>query len=183
MLYLVCHGYLAPGGEPVLLLEDEAGAVAPVRGERAGGAAAGAAASPAAGGARLLPERRATAEDRRSDDGGVLAALGPRLAEAGVPAVLAMQGNVTMATVERFMPVFFRELQRDGQIDRAVAAARGAVRERRRLVGAGAVHAPAQRPDLVRARVRPARRAVREVARAGQRASAAALHARSSGPA
>jgi hypothetical protein len=41
-----------------------------------------------------------------------------------------MQGNVSMETVARFMPVFFRELQRHGQIDRAVAVARGAVRER-----------------------------------------------------
>jgi hypothetical protein len=41
-----------------------------------------------------------------------------------------MQGNVTMATVEQFMPIFFEELQRDGQIDRAMAAARRAVRHR-----------------------------------------------------
>ena len=60
----------------------------------------------------------------------MLAALGPRLAEAGVPAVLAMQGNISVATISRFMPVFFRELQRDGQIDRAMAAARAAVRDR-----------------------------------------------------
>jgi len=66
----------------------------------------------------------------RSDDEGALAALGPRLAEAGVPAVIAMQGNVSMQTVAQFMPVFFHELRRDGQIDRAMAVARGAVRER-----------------------------------------------------
>jgi hypothetical protein len=42
-----------------------------------------------------------------------------------------MQGKVSMATVERFMPVFFRELCRDGQIDRAMAAARFEVRDRR----------------------------------------------------
>src|SRR3712207_7381915 len=47
-----------------------------------------------------------------------LGALGPRLGEAGIPAVLAMHGDVTMETAEAFMPVFFRELQRDGQIDR-----------------------------------------------------------------
>ena len=41
-----------------------------------------------------------------------------------------MQGNVTMQTVDQFMPVFFQELQRDGQLDRAIAVARGAVRER-----------------------------------------------------
>ncbi len=60
---------------------------------------------------------------------GVLAALGPRLAASGVAAVVAMQGNITLRTLETFMPTFFRELQRDGVIDRAVATARGAVRE------------------------------------------------------
>jgi hypothetical protein len=35
-----------------------------------------------------------------------------------------------METVAGFTPVFFRELARDGQIDRALAVARGAVRER-----------------------------------------------------
>jgi hypothetical protein len=67
--------------------------------------------------------------EARTGDGGALAAFGPRLAEAGVPAVVAMQGNVTMQTMAQFMPVFFQELQRDGQIDRAMAVARGAVRE------------------------------------------------------
>jgi hypothetical protein len=41
-----------------------------------------------------------------------------------------MHGNVSMATIEQFMPVFFRELQQDGIVDRAVAVARGAVRDR-----------------------------------------------------
>jgi ATP/maltotriose-dependent transcriptional regulator MalT len=44
--------------------------------------------------------------------------------------VIAMQGNVTMATVARCMPVLFHELRRDGQIDRALAAARSAVFDR-----------------------------------------------------
>jgi len=35
---------------------------------------------------------------------------------------------LSMATAEQFLPVFFQELQRDGQIDRALALARGAVR-------------------------------------------------------
>jgi hypothetical protein len=58
------------------------------------------------------------------------AALGPRLGASGVPAVLAMHGNVTMTTVEAFMPTFFKELQKDGIVDRAVAVARGAVHDR-----------------------------------------------------
>jgi hypothetical protein len=58
---------------------------------------------------------------------GALAALGPRLAEAGIPAVIAMQGNISIETVAGLLPVFFTELQRDGQIDRALAVARRAV--------------------------------------------------------
>ena len=47
-----------------------------------------------------------------------------------MPAVIAMQGNVTMKTAAAFMPVFFQELRRDGLVDRAMAVARGAVRDR-----------------------------------------------------
>jgi CHAT domain-containing protein/SIR2-like protein len=128
ILYLVCHGALIQG-EPWLWLEDEQGAVARVSGSDlvtrlkelqqrprlivlASCQSAGAGDNPGVG------------------DNGEIAALGPRLAEAGVPAVIAMQGNVTMQTIAQFMPVFFKELQRDGQIDRAVVAARGAVRDR-----------------------------------------------------
>lgn len=58
------------------------------------------------------------------------AALAPRLAEAGVAAIIAMQGKISMKTVERAIPKFFSELLKDGQVDRALAVARGAVRER-----------------------------------------------------
>ena len=44
-------------------------------------------------------------------------------------AVLAMQGKISMETVKTAMPVFFAELLEDGQIDRAMAVARGKVRE------------------------------------------------------
>jgi hypothetical protein len=59
-----------------------------------------------------------------SHNTGALAALGPRLARAGVAAVIAMQGDVPMKTVERLMPRFFKSLVGDGQIDRALAQAR-----------------------------------------------------------
>lgn len=65
-----------------------------------------------------------------TQDGGALAGLGPRLAEAGAPAVIAMQGKVTTGTVAAFTPVFFAELRRDGLVDRAMCVARGAVRDR-----------------------------------------------------
>jgi hypothetical protein len=57
------------------------------------------------------------------------------LASAGVPAVIAMQGDVKMLTLEQFMPAFFTELLRaedEGQIDRAMAAARAQVAGHRR---------------------------------------------------
>lgn len=56
------------------------------------------------------------------------AAMAPRLAEAGIPAIVAIQGNVSMETIDEAMPEFFRELLRDGQIDRAMASARERVR-------------------------------------------------------
>ena len=83
---------------------------------------------------RLVVLASCESAGRVTADGGALSALGPRLAEAGVPAVLAMQGNVTMDTVEGFMPRFFEVLrqgdddQESGQIDAALAAARRTVR-------------------------------------------------------
>ncbi len=76
------------------------------------------------------PTVNATNPDPNSDldKDNPLLALGPQLAQAGIPAVLAMQGKITIHTVESFMPTFFRQLQQDGQIDRAVAEARGVVR-------------------------------------------------------
>lgn len=68
-------------------------------------------------------------EEQSNEESG-LTALGPQLAQVGVPAVLAMQGNISMATMAEFMPIFFQELQEDGQIDRALAVARGVVRGR-----------------------------------------------------
>jgi hypothetical protein len=59
---------------------------------------------------------------------GALAALGPQLVGVGIPAVLGMQGNVSMETAQLFMPAFFKALrQENGLIDAAVATARGAL--------------------------------------------------------
>ena len=53
-----------------------------------------------------------------------LSALGPQLASIGVPAVLGFQGEVAQETVSTLLPTLLTELRRDGQIDRAMAAAR-----------------------------------------------------------
>lgn len=131
ILYLVGHGVFGRGtGTPALILQDDAGEARIVKGEevavRIGELQRGprlvVLASCQSGG----DGQHIEAADRTT----VQATLAGRLADAGVPAVIAMQGFITMVTVERMMPVFFSELLRDGQIDRALAVARGRVRER-----------------------------------------------------
>ncbi len=119
ILYLACHGRLV-GDTPWLLLEDTEGNVARVSGKKLVEGIGGLEEKP-----RLVI--LASCESASSATGEALAALGPRLVlTAGVPAVVAMQGPVAIATVEAFMPVFFRELMKDGDIDRAMAFARRA---------------------------------------------------------
>ena len=50
--------------------------------------------------------------------------LAPRLVQAGVPAVVAMQDRVAMAAAQKLTPVFYEELARHGEVDRALNAAR-----------------------------------------------------------
>lgn len=124
ILYLVAHGALV-GGQPWLYLVDDLGNADRRRGEAL---------------ADLLrtldAERRprlivlASCESAGDGYAGTLAALGPLLARAGVPAVLAMQGKLSAATNERFAPVFFSELLRHGVIDQAANSARLAVEDR-----------------------------------------------------
>jgi hypothetical protein len=64
-----------------------------------------------------------------TDDDGELAALGPRLAAAGMAAVVAMQGDVSMTTAATFSKTFFRSLARHGVVDQAMTVARGAIRD------------------------------------------------------
>jgi hypothetical protein len=120
ILYLVCHGAMIKD-EPWLWLENEQGEVARIAGNELV--------------IRLneLTQRPrlivlASCQSASSSAGDAFSALGPRLAQSGIPAVIAMQGNISMETVAKFMPVFFAELNRDGQIDRAMAVGRGSVR-------------------------------------------------------
>lgn len=123
ILYLVAHGAVIEG-EPRLYLQDEQGKVNVVNGADLVTRIGELQNAP-----RLIVLASCQSGNMATGDNGALASLGPRLAGTGVPAVIAMQGNITMQTIAQFMPVFFKELQRDGQIDRAMAAARAAVRE------------------------------------------------------
>lgn len=128
ILYLVAHGTLR-NGNPLIFLEREDHTAHPVD------------ASQVVERVAALPERptviflsscqsAGAGAEQQSEDGGALLALGPGLAEAGVAAVIAMQGNITMRTAGDFAPVFFREFLADGVVDRAMAKARDKVRGR-----------------------------------------------------
>jgi hypothetical protein len=127
LLYLVCHGGRSQGDDvPILYLEDQDRAVKVVT------------AAALAEQLDILEQRlqvvvlascRSAGGDVVEGSNGALAALGPLLAASGVPAVVAMQGDVTMGTVKQFMPKFFTELREHGEIDRAMARARNLVRE------------------------------------------------------
>jgi tetratricopeptide (TPR) repeat protein len=122
VLYLACHGmYVDRDKEPYLLLEDGSGGV-----ERASGRVLAEQINGLANRPRLVV--LASCESAGSGAGEALTALGPLLIRAGVPAVIAMQGLVRTDTAAEFIRVFFKELNRHGQIDRAAASARAAVR-------------------------------------------------------
>ncbi|RRR66913.1 MAG: CHAT domain-containing protein [Candidatus Viridilinea halotolerans] len=116
LLYLVAHGVIVDG-EPWIFLDDGQGRTARIAGAEL---AARLADLP------LRPRLVLLASCASAGDGttATLAALGPRLATTGIAAVIAMQGRFSLATNERFVPAFMQELQRDGRIDRALAAAR-----------------------------------------------------------
>lgn len=126
ILYLVCHAALVKG-ESWLFLEDEQGQT-----ERIAGSALVARLRDLSHRPRLVVLsacHTAGPGDAVGTDAAILGSIGPLLAEAGIPAVLAMNGNISLKTAEQFMPAFFGELLRDGQVDRAVSVARGVVRE------------------------------------------------------
>ncbi len=121
IFYLVCHSTLRDGS-PFLWLEGDDGRCARVRADDLAGCLRNLSRRPLLA---VLASCFGVGDQADS----ALMALGPQLAQAGIPAVLALRDRAPMALVERLMPDFFRELQRDGQVDRALAAARAALRD------------------------------------------------------
>ena len=116
ILYLVCHGALMKDGQARLYLEeglvDGSKLIERIRHSRTQPRLIVLASCESAGG-----EGKAAS--------GTLIALGPLLVDAGIPAVIAMQGKVKMSTIAKFMPAFFGALAKEGgQIDRAMGVAR-----------------------------------------------------------
>lgn len=125
VLYLLAHGGLV-GDVPFLLLEKDDGTADPVDARRLEEVFRDLRRPPAL----VFLNSCRSAGSGQSDDSGLLAALGPRLARAGVPAVVAMQDNVTMQTARAFAKSFFDEFAEGGVVDAAMAIARGHIRER-----------------------------------------------------
>lgn len=123
LCYLVAHGKLVDDA-PWLWLENDLGQTARVSGADLAARMQALTQRP-----RLLVLASCQSAGTGPADPHALSALGPRLVQAGVPAVIAMQGNLSVRTVETMLPALFRELRRDGRIDRALAVARGAARE------------------------------------------------------
>lgn len=119
ILYLVCHGSLK-GGVPKLYFQNNAGETQELSGDDFVQDLANLKVPP-----RLIVF--ASCESGARDGKFAEAALAPRLAaEAGIPAIVAMQAKISFGTACIAMTAFFRELFRDGQTDRAMAVARGA---------------------------------------------------------
>ena len=128
VLYIVCHGALIDD-VPLLYLEKADGSAERVDGRKLVERLTGLPKRPTV--VMLCSCQSGTGgSEQWSADEGELSALGPRLAAAGVSAVVAMQGNVSMTTAAAFAPAFFTALAQDGVVDRAMAAARRAVRDR-----------------------------------------------------
>jgi hypothetical protein len=136
VLYLVAHGKFDRSWqgsrvvreESLVFLEGPEGGVAPVAGGELVARLTELSSLP-----RLVVlascQSAGAGDEALSGEEGALSAVGPRLAEAGIPAVLALQAELSMATAGRFFPALFDGLMAHGQIDRAVAAARGLVRD------------------------------------------------------
>jgi hypothetical protein len=122
VLYIVAHGKLIKG-EPKIWLEKVDGTADVVTGSELVARLSELRVRP-----RLVVlsscQSAGTADQQGAE--GPFAALGPRLAESGIPAVVAMQGTVTMDTEAAFMASFFRQFRRDGVVDLAMSVARTA---------------------------------------------------------
>ena len=123
LLLVQAHGRADAAGQTWLYLEDETGHTMPVPGRELVSHIATLVEKP-----RLII--LGCCESGGDGCASALAALGPQLVRAGVPAVLAMQGRITLETLNRFLATCLQSLLQDGRIDRAVAIARNQVRDR-----------------------------------------------------
>jgi LysM repeat protein len=117
VLHYVGHGYIGKEGATVLYLQREAGTTQPVTDGDLTGMLRRQGTLP-----RLVYLAACHSATRSPTD--AFLGLGPRLVRAGVPAVVAMQGSVTVKTARELTADFYRRLLRDGIVDLAMNEAR-----------------------------------------------------------
>jgi Cdc6-like AAA superfamily ATPase len=122
VLYLKAHG-AAREGEPYFFLESKSGEPEIVSVSDLAALIAGLPRQP-------LLVVLASCRSSGSSEGIESSAAAPWFAAAGIPAIVAMQGDMSMETTSRLMPAFFDELRRYGLVDRAMAIARSQVSDR-----------------------------------------------------
>lgn len=123
IVYLMCHGVRGPRGNVALFLQGEDGRVC-----RADGADLAKRIDDLPVPPSLVILAACASAGRGTE--ATRPMLARTLTDSGVPAVLVFQGQISVPTARATMTRFFSELLRDGQVDRALAAARGALRER-----------------------------------------------------
>jgi hypothetical protein len=118
MLYLVCHGKMEEK-IPYLYLENAEGTKDWINGYKMISQIK-----------KLRPGPRLVVLNIRQVDGNphrVAAELSFHLAASGIPAVVAMQDNISHKTLEEFMPCFFETLAQNAQVDSAISIARNKI--------------------------------------------------------
>ena len=115
IVYLVCHG--SNESRPILYLQNTDGEIAAVDGLTISNKVRTLKSPP-----RLVV--LGSCESAGANGRFAETAIAPLLADAGVPAIVAMQSKVSMETVALIMPDFFREVASHGNIAHAMAVAR-----------------------------------------------------------
>jgi hypothetical protein len=123
IVFIVCHGVFDQDG-PFLVLETAKGERDDLPGSVLVEALAG---LPEAPRLVVLTACQSAGSGRSTDNRSHLA-LGPELVRAGVPAVLAMNGKVSVPTADAVYASFFAELLLHGCVDRAMATARRTIK-------------------------------------------------------
>jgi hypothetical protein len=127
VLYLACHGRIV-NRQPCLYFEQQGQAAEVIDG---GDLAERIKVTPTRPRLAVLAScQSAGAGLSAGDDGGFFASVAYQLIEAGVPAVIGMQGDVSEETSLAFFEVFFREALVHGWIELAAARARVEVSSR-----------------------------------------------------
>ncbi|MFN2109550.1 MAG: CHAT domain-containing protein, partial [Anaerolineae bacterium] len=121
IMHIVGHGmFSARERKGALCLQDDDGLTALVDDEALGAMLARQGARP-----RLVLLAACQSATRSTSDAFV--GMAPRLIEAGVPAVIAMQASVSLATTRELSEIFYRRLVEHGAVDLALNEARSAL--------------------------------------------------------